>query len=114
MEGEGHDTIGEVEGLLDAVAVVDVNVDVEDARVHLEQLEDCQHDVVGVAEAARLALFRVMQATRPVDHDVGAALVDARGAGNGTAGVGLAVLEEAVEDRAVLANVVPVEHRAVL
>ena len=50
MEGEGEDAVGQVEGLLHAVAVVDVNVHVQHARVHLEQLEDGEHDVVGVAE----------------------------------------------------------------
>jgi hypothetical protein len=45
VEGHGHDAVGGVEGLLDAVAVVDVNVDVEDARVEAEQLDDAQDDV---------------------------------------------------------------------
>mmetsp|Transcript_9054 Transcript_9054/g.30018 ORF Transcript_9054/g.30018 Transcript_9054/m.30018 type:complete len:336 (+) Transcript_9054:57-1064(+) len=80
MEGECHDAVGEVEGLLDAVAVVDVNVHVQHARVYLEQLQDGQHDVVDVAEARRLALLGVVQPARPVQHDVRAALVDARSA----------------------------------
>ena len=33
MEGDGEDAVGEVEGFLDAVPVVDVDVDVEDAGV---------------------------------------------------------------------------------
>ena len=36
VQGDGHDAVGEVEGLLHAVAVVDVDVDVQDARVYLE------------------------------------------------------------------------------
>jgi hypothetical protein len=57
-----HDPVGEVEGLLDAVPVVDVDVDVQHARVHLEQLQDGQHDVVHVAEARGLALLGVVHA----------------------------------------------------
>jgi hypothetical protein len=30
VEGDGHDPVCQIEGLLDAVAVVDVDVDVED------------------------------------------------------------------------------------
>lgn len=40
VEGECHYSIGGPEGLLDAVAVVDVDVDVEDAGVVEEELED--------------------------------------------------------------------------
>ena len=35
MQGDGHDSVCEVECLLDPVAVVDVDVDVENARVNL-------------------------------------------------------------------------------
>ena len=56
MEGDGHDPVGGVEGLLDAVPVVDVDVDVEDPLVVLEQLEDGQHDVVDVAETRGLSI----------------------------------------------------------
>ena len=51
VEGERHDAVGGPEGLLDAVAVVDVDVDVEHARVVQEELQDGEHDVVDVAEA---------------------------------------------------------------
>ena len=67
---ESHDAVGAVEGLLDAVAVVHVDVDVQDARVDLEQLEDGQHDVVDVAEAGRLRLLGVVQPPGPVDGHV--------------------------------------------
>lgn len=66
VKRHGHDAVGQVEGLLHAVAVVYVDVDVENARVILEQLEDGDVDVVYVAEARRLELFSVMQTARPV------------------------------------------------
>jgi hypothetical protein len=36
VEGDGHDAVGGVEGLLNTVAVVDIDVDVENARVEAE------------------------------------------------------------------------------
>eukprot|EP00955_Chlamydomonas_euryale_P022056 232934-Chlamydomonas_euryale.AAC.1 len=33
VEGDRHDAVAQVEGLLDAVAVMDVNVDIQHARV---------------------------------------------------------------------------------
>jgi hypothetical protein len=75
VEGGAHDAVGSVECLLDAVAVVDVDVDVEHARVRAEELEDRQDDVVDVAEARGLALFRVVQPAGPVYCYVGSAAV---------------------------------------
>jgi len=48
VKGDGHDSIGAVESFLDAIAVVDVNVDVEHAGVVLEQLEDSENDVLKI------------------------------------------------------------------
>ena len=50
VEGQGHDSIGRPECLFDAVAVMDVDVDVENSWVDPEQLENGQHDVVDVAK----------------------------------------------------------------
>jgi hypothetical protein len=105
VQRERHDAVARVEGLLDAVAVVDVDVDVEHALVVLEQLEDAEHAVVHVAEARGLALLGVVQAAGPVDADVGLLAVEARGAADRARGGDLAELEEAVEDGAVLAHV---------
>ena len=105
VERDGHDAIGGVEGLLDAVAVVHVDVDVEHALVVLEQLENGEHDVVDVAEAGRLALLGVMQTAAPVDGDVRRLLVELDGAGDRAARAYRAKLVEAVEDGTVLAHV---------
>mmetsp|Transcript_1791 Transcript_1791/g.2943 ORF Transcript_1791/g.2943 Transcript_1791/m.2943 type:complete len:340 (-) Transcript_1791:445-1464(-) len=71
VERAGHDSVGGVEGLLHAVSVMDVDVDVQHALVLLQQLQDAQHAIVHVAEATRLALLGVVQSTGPVDHRVG-------------------------------------------
>jgi len=114
VEREGHDAVGEVEGLFDAVAVVDIDVDVQHAVVHLQQLEDRQHDVVRVAESRCLAALRVVEPSGPVDDDVGAALVEARRARDRATRVRLTVLVQPVEDRAIVADVEALEHRAKL
>ena len=43
VKGEREHAIGGVEGLLDTVAVVDVDVDVEHPLVMFQQLQDRQH-----------------------------------------------------------------------
>lgn len=50
VERAGHHPVGRVEGLLDAVAVVDVDVDVQDAGVVPQQLEDAEDDVCNGAK----------------------------------------------------------------
>mmetsp|Transcript_21755 Transcript_21755/g.64501 ORF Transcript_21755/g.64501 Transcript_21755/m.64501 type:complete len:428 (+) Transcript_21755:163-1446(+) len=105
VKGDGQHAVCRVKGLLDAVAVVDVNVNVEHAAVVLEQLEDGKHDVVRVAEARGLGLFRVVQPARPVNRNVRRALVELDGAADRAARAGLAKLVEALEDGAVLADV---------
>jgi len=74
VKGDGHDAVCGVEGILHAVAVVDINVDVQHAAVVLEHLEDGQHDVVDVAEARGLLLARVVQPARPADGNIARAV----------------------------------------
>ena len=45
VEGDGHDTIGAVEGFFNAVTVMYVNVDVEHSRVEAKKLDDAKNDV---------------------------------------------------------------------
>mmetsp|Transcript_11210 Transcript_11210/g.24142 ORF Transcript_11210/g.24142 Transcript_11210/m.24142 type:complete len:274 (+) Transcript_11210:1586-2407(+) len=63
VEAHRHDPVRQVEGLLHTIAVVDVNVHVQHPRIHLEQLQDAEHNVVHVAEAGRLGLLGVMHTT---------------------------------------------------
>jgi hypothetical protein len=114
VETHRHHAVGEVERLLDAVAVVDVYVDVHNARVVLQELENRQHEVVDVTETGGFAFLRVMQPAGPVHGDVAEAVVQAHGAVDGTAGVQLAEVEQTVEYRAVLAEVVLLHLRRVL
>ena len=51
VERDRHDPIGGVEGLFDAVAVVHINVNVENALVEAEQLDDAENDVWKVSRS---------------------------------------------------------------
>ena len=56
-------------------------------REVLEQLQDRQHQVICVTEAARLRLLRVVQPARPVDRDVAQAVVEPHRAVDGRTAV---------------------------
>ena len=51
VEGAGEYTVSCEKGLLHAIPMVHINVDVQHTPVVLEQLQDGQHNVVHVAEA---------------------------------------------------------------
>ena len=71
----------------------------------LQQLEDCKHDVVGVAKTTRLAFFRMVQPARPIDRHVALSFVQLDGAANGPARGRLAERVKPVEYRRVFANI---------
>lgn len=45
VERDGHDTVRRVESFLDAIAVVHINVDVQDTLLKTQQLEDTQDNI---------------------------------------------------------------------
>eukprot|EP00962_Isochrysis_galbana_P009153 scaffold2549_cov108-Isochrysis_galbana.AAC.10 len=96
-----HHSIRRIEGFLDPVTVVDVNVQVEHAGVVLEHVEDGQHNVVDVAEARRLGPLGVMQPPSPVDAHVRGARVETQRTVDRAPRVKPAVVVQAVEDGAV-------------
>ena len=80
MKGYGHDAVGQIEGFLDTIAMVNVNVDVHHTRMDstliktvemiiLQQLENSKHNVVCVAETRGFGLLRMVKASRPVNTD---------------------------------------------
>lgn len=113
VERNGHDAVGQIERLLDSVTVVHVDVDVQHARVVLEQLQYGDDDVVDVAEAGRLELLGVVQPAGPVDGDVAAVLVQLHRAVQRRARVHGTEVVQALEHRAVLAHVEVVQVLAV-
>mmetsp|Transcript_26272 Transcript_26272/g.36667 ORF Transcript_26272/g.36667 Transcript_26272/m.36667 type:complete len:200 (+) Transcript_26272:460-1059(+) len=49
-----HDSVRVVKSLFHPIPMVDVDVDVEHPRIVVEQLEDCQNNIIDVAKARRL------------------------------------------------------------
>jgi hypothetical protein len=70
MKAACQDTVSSVECFFNTVAMMTIDVNVEDARVDAKELKDGENDVVDVAEAGRFALFGVMKATCPVYGNV--------------------------------------------
>lgn len=70
METYGHNTIGVIERLLNAIAMMHVDIEVEYPAVVLEKLQYTDNDVIDVAETACFGLFRVVKTARPVYGDV--------------------------------------------
>jgi hypothetical protein len=60
VEGAGHDAIGRVEGFFNTITMVNVDIDVENARLESEELDDSENNVVDVTETTGFALFCVM------------------------------------------------------
>ena len=82
--------------------MVDVDVDVEHARVVLQELEDGEDDVIDVAEALGAVDARVVQAAAPVDGDLGEAVVERDGRADGHGGGALGKIKDRLEDWAVV------------
>lgn len=67
MEAASHDAICRVEGFLDTVPVMTVDVNVQHSWVCSQELEDSEHNIIDVTKAGRLPLLSMMEATRPID-----------------------------------------------
>ena len=70
METHCHDAVGVVEGLLDPVSVVDVDIEVEHSVVEGEELHYAEDDIVDVAESTGLAHLCMVVPSRPVYHHI--------------------------------------------
>ena len=97
VEGESHDAVGGPECFFYTVAVVDVDVDIEDAGVVAEELEDGEDDIVDVAEAGCLVFLCVVEPPGPVDRNIGLVVDEFAGRVYRGAGGEGAVVEESFE-----------------
>jgi hypothetical protein len=104
VERHGKYTVSGPESLFDAITVVDIDVNVEDAGVVAEQLKNCEYDVVDVAEATCFCLFSVMQAAGPVYSDIGLIGGKLASSVDRCAGVEGTVIKKAVKDGAVVTH----------
>jgi len=104
VQGERHHAVTVVERLLDAVPVVHVNVNVEDAGVLLQKLQDGEDNVVDETKARGLASLCVMEAAGPVDGALCLPAVEFDGPRDGAPGCNLTELKEPVNHGAIAAN----------
>ena len=80
MQGQRQNTYVVAEGRLDAVAVVDVDVYVQNTIELFEEDVDAERDVVYVAETTRPIVPRVVHSSAPIyGHSVRSVVEKARG-----------------------------------
>ena len=70
MQGDSEDAVGVVEGELDAVAMMAVDVDVRDAKAATEHFLDRQHRVVEDAEAIGVSRHGMMEPAGDVEGGI--------------------------------------------
>lgn len=66
-----HDAICGVESLLDPIAVMAVDVDVENAWVYTQKLQNSQHNIIDIAEPGCFSFLGMVQASCPINCNVG-------------------------------------------
>jgi hypothetical protein len=98
MHGEGEDVGAVIEGFLDAVAVVGVEVEEGDPRVFFQESETAKDRVVDVAESGGFAGEGVVEAAGEIESDIGLGGIEGVGGREGGAGGPSPDFEEVRED----------------
>ena len=129
MERDCHNAIGGVESFFHTVTMVDVDIDVENALLKPEELDDAENNVcklrtqvsiclqrvrkvlgrgltVHITKPASFALLRVMQASRPVDGDIALPSIQPCSTLHTATCANSAELKQAIEDWAIVTNIV--------
>lgn len=102
VQRNAHNAVCVVESILYAIAMMNVNVNVQDARVVAKELLNGEHNIVDIAEARALTLSRVMQASCPVNRHIRPLLIQAPCTLDTTAGVQLAKVVNRGETRTII------------
>jgi hypothetical protein len=105
METACHDAIGTIESFFDAISVVNVNVYVQDAFVHLEQFEYGQDAIVDVTKAGCFGFFGVVESPGPIDDNVGRVFVETRRSPDRTGRVELTKFVQSIKDWTIFPDV---------
>ena len=116
MEGHREHATRGVKSFFDAVAVMVVQIDVQNACElstvgesrgrKLEQLQNRQNHVVDIGKAGSFRFLCVVHASRPVDHDIGLVFHESSRTGYGSSRVRVNIVQETGKDGIVLANVI--------
>ena len=107
MKRDGQNTISRPKGLFYPVTVVNIDVYIEYTRMVEEQLENGENNIIDIAEARCFRLFGVVKAAGPIYCNVGLVRGEFSSCVERGSGVKRAVLVEAIENRAIVTNVVP-------
>lgn len=109
MERAGHDSVSQVEGLLNPITMMDINIDIQYSLISLEQFQNSQDTVIDIAEPRGLRLFGMMQPTGPIKGIFGLALSQDRRTGHWPSGIADTVVIKSFHDRTVLLEVEAVQ-----
>lgn len=66
VKADGHNPIGQVEGLLHAITVMNVDIYIQHSRMIFKQLQNGDDDIVYITETGSLELLGMMQAAGPI------------------------------------------------
>jgi hypothetical protein len=124
VERNRHDTISRVEGLFDAIAVVNINIDIKNTLLETQQLKDSENNIcrvlvqtqrhinfkhltIDVTEATCFTLLGVVQTTSPVNSNIALVAVQSCSTFHTASSANSAELKQTVEDGAIVTHVVP-------
>jgi len=109
MKRDRHDPIRSIKSLFDPITVMDINIDVQHTMMMLEQLQNSQDTIIHITKPRGLALLRVMQPPRPINHDIRILLIKQRRPSNRSTRIQLAELEKPIKNRAILPDIKALE-----
>lgn len=66
-----HDSIGNIECLFDPISMMHIHIQIKNSLMVFQELKNSQDNVIRVAETTGLAFFGMMEASSPVNCDVG-------------------------------------------
>lgn len=101
VEADRHDSVSQEECFFDTIAMMHIDIDINHARVVLEQFKRTEHNVVHIAESTCFLLLRVVKSTAPIDSNIRLLVDDHRRAIKRTTCTDLAEIVKAFEARAI-------------
>lgn len=75
MEWNSHNTIGQIKCFLNAIAMMNVDVNIQYTGMVFQQFQYRNHDVIHVTETGRFEFFRMMQTAGPIDTNITVILI---------------------------------------
>lgn len=105
VQRQGEYPIGIVEGFLDPITMVDINVNLQYSGMVPQQFQDSQNDIVDVAEPTGFGFLSVVEPSTPVDRNIRCTRVQLTGSSQARTSVRLAEGKHAIKDGTVIGKV---------